>query len=347
MRARPSLLYRGRSAAHSEPTFRGDCVDAPSRCRVCARVLLATALLASAPALSAQSDSSLSAFSSVLDSSGDFRTGTDTQRGCFDSITPGTMHRELVFLQATMPAHTDSAFILQANLMAQEVATEVRALLGAHGADVPIADSIMAWYAVPSFLTVIAHADGHVTHQIRSTPWDTSAAALLARAFDAARAHELALMIWPEHAPSDSVIVRLSLRTAGVTGKIPQVAAAGEAGMRFTVFTLLQPETFPAVPMPNQPPPRYPTENESSRVGGFVLMQLVVDTSGRAVPASIRDLWPANRPRLRGYEAQEYNAFVRSTTYWLEEIRFRPARIGTCRVRQLVQQPLEYKVVRP
>ena len=322
-------------------------MDAPSRCRVCARVLLATALLASAPALSAQSDSSLSAFSSVLDSSGDFRTGTDTQRGCFDSITPGTMHRELVFLQATMPAHTDSAFILQANLMAQEVATEVRALLGAHGADVPIADSIMAWYAVPSFLTVIAHADGHVTHQIRSTPWDTSAAALLARAFDAARAHELALMIWPEHAPSDSVIVRLSLRTAGVTGKIPQVAAAGEAGMRFTVFTLLQPETFPAVPMPNQPPARYPTENESSRVGGFVLMQLVVDTSGRAVPASIRDLWPANRPRLRGYEAQEYNAFVRSTTYWLEEIRFRPARIGTCRVRQLVQQPLEFKVVRP
>ena len=59
------------------------------------------------------------------------------------------------------------------------------------------------------------------------------------------------------------------------------------------------------------------------------------------------EIWPANRPRLRGYEAQEYNAFVRSTTYWLEEIRFRPARIGTCRVRQLVQQPLEYKVVRP
>jgi hypothetical protein len=307
------------------------------------RVLLATALLASAPALSAQSDSSLSAFSSVLDSSGDFRTGTDTQRGCFSSIMPGTMHRELVFLQARMPVHTDSAFIPQADLMAQEVAIEVRALLGAHDADVPIADSIMAWYAVPSLLTVIAHADGRVTRQIRSTLWDTTAAALLARAFDAARAHDLALMIWPEHSPSDSMIVQLSLRTAGVTGGIPQFAA-GEAGMRFTVFTLLQPEKFPAVLMPNQPPARYPSENERSRVGGFVLMQLVVDTSGRAVPASIRDLWPANTPRLTGYEAQEYDAFVRSTTYWLEEIRFRPARIGTCRVRQVVQQPLEFKI---
>jgi hypothetical protein len=308
------------------------------------RALLATALLASAPALSAQSDSSLSAFSSVLDSSGDFRTGTDMQRGCFDSMIPGTMHRELVFLQARMPVHTDSAFILQADLMAQEVATEVRALLGAHGEDVPFADSIMAWYAVPSVLTVIAHADGHVTRQIQSTLWDTRAAALLARAFDAARAHELALIIWPDHSPLDSVVVRLSLRTAGVTGSIPPFAPAGEAGVRFTVFTLLQPETFPAVPMPNQHPPRYPMDNERRRVAGFLVMQFVVDTSGRAVPASIRDLWPANRPRLTGDQAQEYNAFVRSTTYWLEEIRFRPARIGTCRVKQLVQQPLAYKI---
>jgi hypothetical protein len=321
-------------------------VNALARCRVSTGLLLATVWVSSARALPAQSDSSLSVFSSVLDSSDAFLTRADTRRGCFNSIAPEMMHREKVYLRAQMPAHTDSVFLSQADLMAQDVAAEVRMLLGAHGADVPVADPIMAWYAVPSALTVIAYADGHVTRHFRSALWDTTSAALLARAFDAARAHDFALMLWPQSSTSDSVVVRLSLWAEEPRENNPQFVAA-KPGMRFAVFSLLQPEASPAIPLPNQPPPSYPRENESDRVGGTVVMQLVVDTLGRAIPASIRDLWPANTPRLRGYEAQEYAAFVRSTTYWLEKIRFRPARIGTCLVRQVVQQPLEFKVVRP
>jgi hypothetical protein len=311
-----------------------------------ALLLLASTSLASAPALFAQSDSSPSVFSTILDSSGAYVTRADTRRGCFDSIAPETMHREKVYLRAEMPAHTDSMFLSQSDLMAQDVAAEVRTLLGAHGVDIPVADRNMAWYVVPSALTVVAHADGHVTRHFRSALWDTTAAALLAQAFDTARAHDMALMLWPQSSASDSVVVRLSLAAEDLGEKSPQFVAAAP-GMRFAVFSLLQPETFPAVPLPNQPPANYPPENESSRVSGTVVMQLVVDTSGRAIPGSIRDLWPAKTPRLKGYEAQEYDAFVRSTTSWLKNIRFRPARIGTCLVSQMVQQPLEFKVVRP
>jgi hypothetical protein len=312
----------------------------------CSLALLTSALLAGAPALPAQSDSSRSVFSSDLEFSDASSTRTDSRRDCFTSIARETMHREPDYLLAKMPAHTDSAFISQADLMAQDVAAEMRTLLGAQGADIPAADSIMAWYAVPSLLTVIAHADGHVTRQIRATLWDTTAAALLARAFDAARARDFALLLWPKSSTSDSVVVRLFLRAEGMKDDNRHLVAT-EPGMRFRVFSLLQPEASPAIPLPNQPPPTYPQENESSRVGGTVLMQLVVDTLGRAIPASIRDLWPASTPRLQGYEAQEYDAFVRSTTHWLQQIRFQPARIGNCLVKQLVQQPLEFKVVRP
>jgi hypothetical protein len=305
------------------------------------RCALVALTLACAPALFAQSDDSLSLVSSVSDSADAFLARADTRHGCFNTIAPSTMHRAPVYLQARMPPHTDTAFTSQADLMAQDVAAELRTLFGAHGAEVPSADSIMAWYAVPSRLTVIAHADGRVTRYVRSTLWDTTASVLLARAFDVARAHNTALMLWPENSTSDSVIVRLSLRAPSVTDT-GVVTVAGDVGIRFTVFSLLQPERFPALPLEKQGYPRYPVENERRRVSGSLLLQFEVDTAGKVDPKTIHDVWPAAVPRLTGEPGRYYDSFVDAVASWAKHARFSPSRIGTCPVRQTVQLPIKF-----
>jgi hypothetical protein len=84
-------------------------------------------------------------------------------------------------LSAQSAAPTDGSLAVQADLMADDVAAELRAPPGAHGADVPLADSVMSWYAVPSQLIVVAHADGSVTRRTRSAVGDSSAAAAQSR----------------------------------------------------------------------------------------------------------------------------------------------------------------------
>lgn len=76
---------------------------------------------------------------------------------------------------------------------------------------------------------------------------------------------------------------------------------------------------------------------------GSVLMQFVIDTGGRAVPSSIRGLWPPNEPRLTGPAAFAYDSLVRAMRGTLHEARFVPARIGGCVVSQLAQQAFLYR----
>lgn len=230
----------------------------------------------------------------------------------------------------------------QADLMAQDVASELRNLLGATGSAVPIADTNFVWYSVPTELTVLARRNGDMIARPRGSGGDSAATTFLVRAYDAARARGVALLAWPGGFVFDSVFVRLSLLPDYV-GDVPEEAPLGKTVRKFAVFTLTEPEWSPAYPLPNQRPPRYPSENEKNRVEGSVLMQFVVDTSGRADRATIRELWPADTPRLAGYAADAHDAFVSSTEAWLREFRFRPARIGSCPVKQIVQLPLAFR----
>jgi hypothetical protein len=76
---------------------------------------------------------------------------------------------------------------------------------------------------------------------------------------------------------------------------------------------------------------------------GNVRMQFVIDTSGRAIPSTIRDVWPANEPRVVGPPAFAYDTLVRTMRITLQDARFAPARLGGCVVSQLVQQAFNYR----
>jgi hypothetical protein len=241
-----------------------------------------------------------------------------------------------------MMSRADSAFSTQADLLAQDVATSLRLVLGGSDSVVTNEDGHLAWYLVPTSIVVVAHRNGEMSAHPLFVGLDSSAAPLLLRAFDAARAQGGAVMMWPDGSAKDSVYARLDLSAAYAHARSTDQSMMLKK-QRFPVFTLTEPEEDPVLPLWNTPPPRYPPQNERTHYTGSVLMQFMVDTAGRIVPESIRDLWPREKPRLTGNDGAAYDGFVSTLTTWLRTARFQPAHLGSCLQRQRVQWPFEFK----
>ena len=138
------------------------------------------------------------------------------------------MQNTPVDLDADMMPLTDTAFTLQADLMAQDVAMELRALIDSTHSAMPNADGKLTWYAVPAQIVVTVHADGSESWRVKSADGDSSAARLLGAAFDSAQAHGTARIIRPNGARADSMLVRLSLspRYTDIRSRIPSACGA-------------------------------------------------------------------------------------------------------------------------
>jgi hypothetical protein len=205
----------------------------------------------------------------------------------------------------------------------------------------PNVDGKLTWYSVPTQIVVIVHADGSERWRVKGAQGDLTAARLLGTALDSAIAHGNARIVWPDGIKADSLMVRLSL-AAKYQVTNPARSHFIDSDKKFAVFTLTEPDLTPAVVKPGEPPPKYPSFNERHRVEGTLLMQMVVDSTGRAEPSSVHDVWPANKPRLDGYEAEYYNWFVESVTHWSKQLHFEPLRLAGCAARQLVYMPLMF-----
>jgi hypothetical protein len=291
-------------------------------------------------AAAAQSAPRVATPPSSFDTPYDFSVRETRPTGCIAELVPPKAHRVLVTLAATMDPRTDSVFTLQADLIAQDVAAEIRKSFGPSGEGTPEVDGRIQWYSIPAQLVIIVRPDGSMQWRTRGYLGDSSAATLLTNAFEAARAAGNATMLWPEGGKADSMVVRLSLAEP-FSGE-GDALEPGEKRVKFAVFTLPMPYETPAIPEPGQAPPQYPVYNEASRVAGSLIMQLVVDSSGRAIPSTIHDEWPAGKPQLTGEMGRYYREFVYSVTQWEKHLRYSPARIGGCAVNQLIQQPLSF-----
>lgn len=88
------------------------------------------------------------------------------------------------------------------------------------------------------------------------------------------------------------------------------------------------------MPRADNPSPDYPASLRSASVEGEVLVQFVVDTTGRVVPASITIL------------RATHGLFGDSVRRWLLRTRYTPAEAGGRLVSQLVQQPIGFSLRR-
>lgn len=86
------------------------------------------------------------------------------------------------------------------------------------------------------------------------------------------------------------------------------------------------------IPRPDNPQPDYPATLKAAMIEGSVLLQFVVDSTGRVESQSVSVLQPAHA------------LFIESARRWLTRTRYTPAQIGGRPVRQLVQQELVFSL---
>ena len=132
----------------------------------------------------------------------------------------------------------------------------------------------------------------------------------------------------------------------------PVLDSAGQATMprhrriALPVFSVLAPWEQHVAAKPDQRPPHYP---DVERIAGYVatiLLSFIVDTTGHAEASTVHDLWPNEKPRPTGRNLEAYQSFLDETERAVVKMEFEPAKIGGCRVKQLVQMPFVFTLRR-
>jgi hypothetical protein len=268
--------------------------------------------------------------------------------GCVDSIPTSVLQRVPVYVAAEI-ADLDpvgTSIVASMDLLTQSLAEQARALLGAGAGQLPPGEPSITWRQLDHQLFVVAHRDGRMTWRVQPPVWlsdqslGDSGARHLGRALDAARAKGETIL-WEEGLKRDSLTFVVRLEPSVLAGE----GSVRPPGLRtgFPVFTVLSPPTL------SGDVERIRTNFPMVRIRGFagtVRLQFVIDTAGRAVPSTIRGVWPPNEARLVGPPAFAYDSLVRVMRMSLEDATFVPARIGGCKVSQLVQQAFTYRPTR-
>ncbi len=121
------------------------------------------------------------------------------------------------------------------------------------------------------------------------------------------------------HAATDSVVAP------------PPAAPESAVGTQDSVFSILEVDSA-VTRSANSAAPAYPLNLLAAHVMGYVNARYVVDTTGFAVPESFQVLRATN---------PEFVAAVRDA---LPNMRFKPAKVGAMKVRQLVEQQFSFKI---
>lgn len=271
----------------------------------------------------------------------------DSASICLLNIPDSTLRPVPVYAQAELVDSTDRPILPGIDLLTQEVADRVRASLGAAADELPSGAPAVTWRALDGPLDVVVHRDGSVSSAVHQSEdfnrADTTAARLLANALGAVAENGHYFIVWPEQLDHDSVAFRVAMHYPMVDGQ----GVAGTLSLRqgFPLFSVPVPREEP-VEVEQGPKVQYPGWLIGRGVSGGVLLQFIVDTAGRADLSTVKDLWPPSRPRLTGQKRQYYESFRRAIVRALPDARFKPARIGGCRVRQLVQMPFGFTLAR-
>lgn len=133
--------------------------------------------------------------------------------------------------------------------------------------------------------------------------------------------------VLPEIDLSQKVTDEADFSGKGLAGGIARGVPADQTYFEFQVEKQV-------APVPGNPGPRYPDMLRSANVEGEVLVQFVVDTTGRAELSSFKVL------------KSSHDLFTNSVKQALGGMRFYPAEIGGRKVKQLVQQPFNFTLTR-
>jgi protein TonB len=133
--------------------------------------------------------------------------------------------------------------------------------------------------------------------------------------------------------PAGAMEQSLSIGAPPDTAAQAAAVGAGE-GSEDSVYTILEVDST-VMRAANSAAPAYPLELLKQNIEGSVRVRYVVDTTGLADPETLEVLL-ASHP-----------LFAKSVREVLPYMRFQPAKIGTKKVRQWVEQPFTFHIARP
>lgn len=222
----------------------------------------------------------------------------------------------------------------------QAVADRARGIVNNGPDTLPAGEPALTWRDLGGVVRGVWHRDGRLTSSVAGD--SSRGIGLLARALDAAQGAGDTFMVWPDTVRADSLVfyfslVRPMVDTAGTVHAVTERPIV-------PVFSIGAPRQRTVAWLARGTMPQYPRDAFREGATGTVVLQFVVDTSGRADTTTFRDIWPGDRPRPTGASAAYYNGFLDTARRSIATARFRPARIGRCAVRQVVWEPFTFDI---
>lgn len=227
-----------------------------------------------------------------------------------------------------------------ADNFADVIAGEIRRELGAVGDTLPEIPPLSAGLASASVTLVLKR-----NAPLAWTDSDTSARSRRTRQMllDALETAKNAgeTIIWPQDLPGDSAHVRLHI---DVPSLINGTLVGDEAlPVAIPVYATRVLEEKPAA-VRRGVQPSYPERNRRGAWSGTVIMQFVIDTTGRAEQGTMKDVWPRNVPRLKPELTDIYDDFLHAAKESIPGSTYYPAEIAGCKVRQVVRQAFIFNI---
>jgi TonB family protein len=251
---------------------------------------------------------------------------------CFDRIPASQMSRVVMYLEATRPLDVTAPMLAAMDNFTASLADHARGLLSPDATTLPHGEPVVDWRGASGGVLVTARADGRFS--LAAFGAETATTALLLRAASAMRT-EGEPFVWPSGQNADSATFYVGLVSASVGARGEITPARLRAAV--PAFSVAMPWTEPAHVTIEGFHPRYPELARSIGVSATVYLQFVVDTSGTADPTTFRTLATSTRSTLgHAFEGAARDAALTA--------RYEPARVGPCRVRQVVQQAFVFNI---
>jgi hypothetical protein len=268
-----------------------------------------------------------------------------TRIACLDAIPDSALRRVPVYLVAVSldsssprpPLHTGIDWLTQG------VAQTGRTLLGGPEGVLPHGEPVVDWRSLDGDVLVVARRDGRIEGRVMppihaGAAWKNDAGSrFVARALDTAYARGERLLL-PDSLPSDSVAWRFHLESSLLNERGDVTPPKVRLGI--PMFSVMAPAERQV--SAERVRVRYPERLRRSGFVAKVLMQFVVDTAGRVDSTTVRDLLPPGQLALDPKDRPVYDEFIGAILLGLKRATYRPATIGGCLVRQMVQQPFTF-----
>lgn len=265
---------------------------------------------------------------------------------CFAGIPESALVRVPVHLEAEAVDPTGRVVLPLVDALMERVASHVQRSLDAGSLEFPKAEPRITWRTLGRGIVLHVHSDGKLSWS--ASPADSGVRHGSMTGIQVLRDAMSAIsdsgtrIILPDGLARDSLSFLIAYR----------VPAAREDGqmvpMRVrravSIFSLLVPPEQPAAAV-RGPRIVYPPRRGQFDAQGTVVLRFVVDSRGRVERNTVEAYWPPDRPKLTGELGEYYRAFVVAARRGVAAMRFQPALLGGCPVRQYVELPIDFMIV--